>query len=700
MKRTPQYHCTLFVLLGAALLPPTAVAGTGIFESYIDLNGQFYDMQASTANPDFQGFNLGTFSANGTLTFNGGEIKTFKNGGGNVTGAELDYRIFRQGSGAPGFSTFNLPFNTNLSNPGDQSWRTTGSTLNVIPIGSTSRAAGIYNFEVFGKAFTNEGDRFSNNGGANYIATFIIQATDYTWNGGAGTGATGTPANWVGGIAPGEGHNLHFAGSAQTTITNSFSSLNAIFFDSGASTFTVGGTAITMGNPTGQGGTTVVGNAAVRGIANNSSNNQNVNLNITLGNNVTFNANTSTLALGGSTFVLNGNRITVTGSSNTSISNTTSGSGDILKQGTGTLTLTGANTFGGGTNNAFIDEGTIAVGSGGTIGTTNGTSTGFVNLGASGVNTAANASVLATAGGVTVANPIDVRHFAGINAPSKIIGSNTSGTVTFSGNITLHDSATLTAGTNGTVNFTGVIAQGTATGGQDVNGTPGVSKTGDGTVILSNANTYGGGTSVTAGTLLVANMSGSATGIGSVTVTNSGSTLGGGTTNGVGGISGAVNINPGANLSAGSSTAILKTGALTLVSGSNFLVELNNTIAGTGYDQVISAGILSLSGSNLVVTAANSLMLGDKFYILENSTNNPNGLGTFSNGLTVTANNGYVFAINYADNGDAGTLANDISLTLAAVPEPRTWIAGALTLLAIGATQRRRLAIVVKRVRR
>jgi hypothetical protein len=57
-----------------------------------------------------------------------------------------------------------------------------------------------------------------------------------------------------------------------------------------------------------------------------------------------------------------------------------------------------------------------------------------------------------------------------------------------------------------------------------------------------------------------------------------------------------------------------------------------------------------------------------------------------------------LFFVNYADNGDGGLLANDISLTLVAVPEPSTWVAAALSLLVVAYSQRRRLARALKRV--
>ena len=58
----------------------------GIFESYavLNINGAgntYYDLQATTGNPDFNGADLGTFNVTTqSIVFAGGEIKTWKNG--------------------------------------------------------------------------------------------------------------------------------------------------------------------------------------------------------------------------------------------------------------------------------------------------------------------------------------------------------------------------------------------------------------------------------------------------------------------------------------------------------------------------------------------------------------------------------------------------------------------------------------------
>jgi fibronectin-binding autotransporter adhesin len=188
---------------------------------------------------------------------------------------------------------------------------------------------------------------------------------------------------------------------------------------------------------------------------------------------------------------------------------------------------------------------------------------------------------------------------------------------------------------------------------------------------------------------------------GTVTVNNSGTTLGGSGT-----IGGSVNIaSSGANLSPGStgsgSTAILHTRALTLASGSNLNIGINGTTAGTNYDQVSVTGAVNLGGtlaSNLVVTTGTTLAVNDKFFILLNDSIDSINT-TFAQGTTVTDNLGDTFLINYADNGDGGALANDISLTcLTAVPEPSTWTVGLLALGAIICSQRKRVRALLVRI--
>jgi autotransporter-associated beta strand protein len=406
--------------------------------------------------------------------------------------------------------------------------------------------------------------------------------------------------------------------------------------------------------------------------------------------NMTLNSNRGiTLNSGGTNFigVASGTTLTYGG--------IIAGTSFLVKNQSGTLLLTGANTFTGGTNNLFIDEGTVSVGTGGTLGT----SSGLINLGSS-VTSGLNSALDIANANVIVTNPIDIRFFTGVTGGKTIQTSNGTGTATYSGNVTLHDTVTFQAATNGTVNFTGAIAQGTATGGQAVNGTPGLligSAGNAGTVILSSANTYAGSTAVNAGKLFVNGGvfgTSSGTGSGNVTVSNSGTTLGGS-----GAIGGSISIGASAKLAPGASgdgsTAILHTGALTLTNNTSiFSVDLNNTTPGTGYDRVVASSI-ALNNATLALTVG-TLNAGDQFVIGINSSNGSTGQ---FNGLAEGAsfNQGVdAFTISYLFNSGDGT-ANDILLTVTAVPEPGTWVAGALVFASLLLTQRRRLTHLVRR---
>ena len=102
-------------------------------------------------------------------------------------------------------------------------------------------------------------------------------------------------------------------------------------------------------------------------------------------------------------------------------------------------------------------------------------------------------------------------------------------------------------------------------------------------------------------------------------------------------------------------------------------------------------GTVDITGSNLAVTVGSTFTLGSKFFILLNDSTDL-VTGTFAQGATVTANNGYVFLINYFDNGDGGTIGNDISLTLVPVPEPSTiTLSLGIGAMALIATRRRKI---------
>ena len=154
------------------------------------------------------------------------------------------------------------------------------------------------------------------------------------------------------------------------------------------------------------------------------------------------------------------------------------------------------------------------------------------------------------------------------------------------------------------------------------------------------------------------------------------------------------NIAPG---NGGNNTAILNTGALTLAATSNFRVDINGTTVGSGYDQLrVATGGVTITGSNLVVTVGTTLSVGQTFTILSKVAGGAI-TGTFAGipqGGTVVGSNGTVFSVNYT-GGDG----NDIVLTAMAapVPEPSTWIGGALAIAGLAFTQRRKLRKLIAR---
>ncbi len=195
------------------------------------------------------------------------------------------------------------------------------------------------------------------------------------------------------------------------------------------------------------------------------------------------------------------NHLFIQAAGNTTLSGNLSGTGDIVKQGSGTLALNGANnTFGTTTANFYLDNGNVYGASNNAFGSTSG-GNGAVTMGADQNGNNGATTLLLTSGGVSVANPINVRYYSGFNAAKTIGGNNSSGTATFSGNVTLNDNVSLTSASGGAVGFNGVIQSGTASGGQSVNGAPGITIVGGGAVSLGNANTYTGNTTISAGTL-------------------------------------------------------------------------------------------------------------------------------------------------------------------------------------------------------
>ena len=186
--------------------------------------------------------------------------------------------------------------------------------------------------------------------------------------------------------------------------------------------------------------------------------------------------------------------------------------------------------------------------------------------------------------------------------------------------VLLNGNALTVGGTNNlSSTFSGVIADGSSAGS--------LVKAGTGTLTLAGSSTYTGGTTLSAGTLRVVNVSGSATGPSTSPVMANGGTLASGA---VGTISGAVTASSGANIAPGGigSIGTLNLGStLTLADNSILHFDLN----GTNDDRLAVAGAVSISSGkptitfdlvqNLVVGQSYTLATGDFSALTSSSFN-------------------------------------------------------------------------------
>lgn len=289
-----------------------------------------------------------------------------------------------------------------------------------------------------------------------------------------------------------------------------------------------------------------------------------------------------------------------------------------------------------------------------------------------------------------------------------------------------------------TVTLSGVIS---ATGNQNL------VKIGTGTLILTGANTYGVGTTVSDGTLQIGN--GGTTGnLGSGAVTNnaalvfnrsdnfsvsttisgSGSvtkegngimtllgintytgsttvndgtlavngtasasafTVSDGGTLGGNGTTGALTIATGGRVGPGNSSGILNTGNLDLQSGGYLDIELNGATAGTGYDQLNVTGSATVAGL-LSVTMGYTPIENSLFFILLNDGSDAiNGTFTGLANDSVFNVSGQDFRISYFADSTGNTFTGGNDIAFMAVPEPSASLLAGFALTALLIRRRR-----------
>ena len=236
--------------------------------------------------------------------------------------------------------------------------------------------------------------------------------------------------------------------------------------------------------------------------------------------------------------------------------------------------------------------------------------------------------------------------YSGVNAAGSIEGSG----LIFLGQYNL------SVGSNDfDTSFSGVLQDGGASGGTGAS----LTKIGTGTLTLSDANTYTGGTTVSAGTLLVSNTRGSGTGIGRVIAVRS--TLGG-----TGIISGAVTIGsnsgPGAFLVPGNAavgTLTIKK-PLKLNKTATYNCELDSNTAAA--DKVSAKGVTINSAAQIVLSDIGTTVLspGTILTLIDNTAATPIS-GSFANLVnnTVITVGSNTYLVSYT-----GGTGNDLTLTV------------------------------------
>jgi autotransporter-associated beta strand protein len=484
-----------------------------------------------------------------------------------------------------------------------------------------------------------------------------------------------------------------------TSITDSTGML--IYFDNAAST----GNFVTLAGSAGASATGIsitngqltIGTSASQTIANSdlasaigSLSDSNI-LYTASGNNITVNSNLDFAPTATTTYNIDGNLtmqgtgvLTLSGPVTLGIANPTltitsastisgimgdGGSGfGFTKAGSGTLTLTGANTYSGTTT---ISAGILQIGSGSTIGT----------LGSGAVTNNATL-VFNRSDAITVANAI-----SGTGALTQSGGGTTifTGSNSYSGTTTI-SAGTLQIGNGGTSGSlgTGSVVNNSAlsfdrsdtiTVGNTISGTGTLDQDGAGTLIITGSNTYNGLTSINAGTLQIGNGGTSGTiGTGGVnanstlafnrsdSVTFSDNILGTGGLSQIGSgtliltgsnsYSGTTTISSGTlQIGSGSTTGTLGTSGVTnnaaLVFNRSNSYSVSNVISGTGSVTQSGSGTLTLSGTNLYsgATDVNSGTI---------SITSEANLGTWGGGVNVAS--GGTLNFNAATIAGAGTL--------------------------------------------
>jgi len=394
-----------------------------------------------------------------------------------------------------------------------------------------------------------------------------------------------------------------------------------------------------------------------------------------------------------------------------------SGSGSLLKQSAGKLTLTGQSTYTGNTTvtggileiltaNALPTTTLLSLASGTTLDVdANQTIAGFFGASGAGATIALDAGKTFTVAmptantSTTFAGTVNgAGAFAVGGAGSNVV--NLTGTVSHTGGTVVGSGASLVIGSGGfltgpitTTGTLGFGATGTQTLSNLISGSGGLSVTA-GTTTLTANNTFTGPSTITGGKLFI---TGTNTGGGSVTIGS------GGTFGGTGTFSGPLFVNSGGSVAPGSSPGTLSVGATTFAGAGRFTFDINSVTGtvGTNWDLLSISGALTITATsgNPFIVDLTSLDLSNTAALVSNF----NAASPYSwkfvqttGGITGFSAGAFQYNASAFQNSLGGgsffvsNVGNDLFLNFTPVPEPSTYALMALGLGVIVVLARRR----------
>ncbi len=375
-----------------------------------------------------------------------------------------------------------------------------------------------------------------------------------------------------------------------------------------------------------------------------------------------------------------------------------SGTGSLANIGSGTLVLTGANTYSGGTT---ITAGGLQIGAGGAVGSIGGNVTDNGTLTFDRSNALTYAGIISGTGGLTqagsstltltgastysgattvstgtlsfgVANAVGTTSAVTVASGATLALNNNAGTVGSlggAGNVFLGSAALTEGNANSTTTFSGTIY-----------GTGALTQSGTGTLVLSGANTYSGGTTISTGGLqigaggttgsiagnvtdnaaLTYDLSSSATyagiisGTGSLTQAGSATlTLAGAST-----YTGATTVS-GGTLAFGVANAIGTTSAVTVGLGATLALNNNaGTVGSLGGAGNVTLGSAALTEGNANSTTTFSGTVSGTGALTKNGSGTLvlSGSNTYSGGTTISAG-----GLQIGAGGTTGSIAGNVT---------------------------------------